>query len=138
MPSKLTAKTTRAARQLPDAGLEGQQGVAQIGLLAALQPLADLVQTQAEKGAHQQEAGRERQRVGRRMTEDHQQGPAHGHEAQTIEQRDARRAAQIAPAGRQPAQRIAPAQGIERDVEGRGAGFGRFVVEGVGRGHAPA
>jgi hypothetical protein len=85
----------------------GQQRVAQIGLFATLQAAAGLVQAQAQERAHQQEAGRQRQHVGRRVLEHRHQQPAHGHEAGAIEQSDARAARKIAPAGGQPAQRVA-------------------------------
>ena len=97
-------------RQRAGARVPGQQRIAEVGLLAPFEPLAGAVQAQAQERAHQQEAGRQRQHVGRRGFVHLHQRPAHDHEAGAVEQADAGAAQEVAPAQRQPAQRVGQAQ----------------------------
>ena len=130
MPSKLTANTTSEARphsisstsstkpkiaSVPVRVSQASSESPKSGVSPRSSLLADVVQAQAQERPHQQEAGRQRQHVGRRVLEDLQQHPAHDREAAAVEEADAGAAEEVAPALGQPAQRVGEAQRVQHD-----------------------
>ena len=100
---------------------QGQHRVPEAGLLAVLELLTDTVHAQAQEGPQQQKTAGQRQDVGGREFEHRQQCPAHGEEANAVEQPNGRRTAEILPAQAQPPQRVAEADLAQLDT-----GFGTW------------
>jgi hypothetical protein len=76
----------------------------------------EITLTEKQQRPHKQKARREREHIGRRALIDGGQQPAHRHERRAVEQADARRAAEVAPAERQPAQGVGPTQRAQLDL----------------------